>query len=136
MTKKLVLLADQADMAATPDSMQGSDSSEEATPVRQQQQVVNADIKTYAAFYESKVFVTSAKTGIGVKQLFTAIAEDLASGAAEAQTPRLKHQHSVQPASPHYLQSRPGTGPSSPLASNHSSTYSRTKRKYLPSCCR
>lgn len=127
--------ADQADMAATPDSMQGSESSEETTAVKHQQEVSSADIQTYAAFYQSRVFVTSAKTGVGVKQLFSAIAEDLAVGATEQQAPRLKHQHTVRPVSPNYLQRRSGPGSASPSASHHNSTYSRTKRKYLPSCC-
>lgn len=122
-------------MAATPDSIPESEGSDEAAPTRHQQEVLDSDIKIHAAFYHSKVYVTSAKTGIGVKQLFASIAEDLALGAGDIHVPQARQQHVVRPVSPHYLQSRPGTNPASPLGSSHNSTYSRTKRKYLPSCC-
>ena len=127
--------ADQSDLAATPDS-KGTLSSEEAVSVCNQE-VSDRDIAAYAESHRAQVFATSAKTGAGVRKLFLAIAEDLATKTPqEAQAPHAhSHRHTVRPVAPTFMNSRPGTNPTSPLDNNHNSTYSRTHRKHFQSCC-
>lgn len=126
--------ADQSGLATTPDS-KGSLTSDEVPPSCSQE-VSDDDISAYATSQHAAVFATSAKTGAGVRRLFVAIAEDLATTVQE---PRVQHththRHTVRPALPTFMNSRPGTNPSSPLDSNHNSTYTRTHRNYFQSCC-
>lgn len=126
--------ADQSELATTPDS-RDSLASDEVVPTCDQE-VSDDDISSYAKSQHAAVFATSAKTGAGVRRLFVAIAEDLANTVQEAHVQHThSHRHTVRPALPTFMNSRPGTNPSSPLDSNHNATYTRTKRKYFQSCC-
>ena len=125
--------ADQSDLAATPDSGRGSFISDEAVVVCQQE-VPDKDISDYARSHQAQVFATSAKTGTGVRRLFSAIAEDLAKNRTQ-DTHTQVHRHAAQPATPISMNSRLGTNPSSPLESSNRSTYTRTHRKYFQNCC-
>ena len=126
--------ADQSELATTPDS-RDSLASDEVVPTCNQE-VSDDDIFAYAKSQHAEVFATSAKTGAGVRRLFVAIAEDLANTVQEAQCQHTHtHRHTVRPALPTFMNTRPGTNPSSPLDSNHNATYTRTKRKYFPSSC-
>lgn len=126
--------ADQTELATTPDS-HASLASEEVAPVCNQD-VSDEDISAYAKSQHAEVFATSAKTGAGVRRLFAAIAEDLATTVQEAHVQHAHtHRHTVRPALPTFMNSRPGTSPSSPLDGSHNSTYTRTQRKYFQYCC-
>lgn len=133
-TTDLRCAADQTELARTPDS-HASLASEEVAPACNQD-VSDEDISAYAKSQHAEVFATSAKTGAGVRRLFAAIAEDLATTVQEAHVQHAHtHRHNVRPALPTFMNSRPGTSPSNPLDSNHNSTYTRTHRKYFQNCC-
>ena len=126
--------ADQSELATTPDS-RDSLASDEVVPTCNQE-VSDDNISSYAKSQHAEVFATSAKTGAGVRRLFVAIAEDLANTVQEAHVQHAHtHRHTVRPALPTFMNSRPGANPSSPLDSSHNATYTRTKRKYFQSCC-
>ncbi|DBA94866.1 TPA: Ras-related protein Rab-24 [Trebouxia sp. C0004] len=126
--------SDQSNLAATPDSGKDSFSSEEGTAVCQQE-VSDEDISAYAKLHQAQVFATSAKTGIGVRRMFSSIAQDLAAGTMQEPHVQHTHRHAARPVTPTFMSSRPGTNPSSPLENSHNSTYSRTRKKYFQNCC-
>lgn len=130
-----VYIADQSELAATPDSGKDSFSSEEASVLCQQQEVSDEDISAYATTHHAQIFATSAKTGTGVRRLFSAIAEDMATSTTQDTQVQHTHRHAVRPVTPTFLNSRPGTNPSSPLENSHNSTYTRTHRKHFQDCC-
>ena len=127
--------AEPSDLAATPDSGKGSLSSEEAISLSQQE-VSDEDIALYAREHQAQVFATSAKTGVGVRRLFTSIAEDMAATAMpEDQIQHTHRSHTARPRTPTFMNSRAGTNPSSTLGSAHNATLSRTHRKHWSNCC-
>ncbi len=126
--------ADQSNLAATPDSGKGSFSSEEGIAICQQE-VSDEDISAYAKLHQAQVFATSAKTGIGVRRMFSSIAQDLAAGTMQESQVQHTHRHAARPVTPTFMSSRPGTNPSSPLENSHNSTFSRTRKKYFQNCC-
>ena len=126
--------ADQSNLAATPDSGKDSFSSEEGIAICQQE-VSDEDISAYAKLHQAQVFSTSAKTGIGVRRMFSSIAQDLAAGTMQESHVQHTHRHAARPVTPTFMSSRPGTNPSSPLENSHNSTYSRTRKKYCQNCC-
>jgi len=130
----LICDADQSNLAATPDSGKGSFSSEEGIAICQQE-VSDEDISAYAKLHQAQVFATSAKTGIGVRRMFSSIAQDLAAGTMQESQVQHTHRHAARPVTPTFMSSRPGTNPSSPLENSHNSTYSRTRKKYFQNCC-
>ena len=91
MLYSVILTADQSDLAATPDAGRGSFISDEAVVVCQQE-VPDKDISDYAKSHQAQVFATSAKTGTGVRRLFSAIAEDLATNTTQ-DTHTQVHRH-------------------------------------------
>jgi hypothetical protein len=121
-------------LAATPDSGKDSFSSEEGIAICQQE-VSDEDISAYAKLHQAQVFATSAKTGIGVRRMFSSIAQDLAAGTMQEPQGQHTHRHAARPVTPTFMSSRPGTNPSSPLENSHNSTYSRTRKKYFQNCC-
>lgn len=127
-------VADQSELAATPDSGKGSFSSEEGATICQQE-VSDDDISAYATSHQAQVFTTSAKTGIGVRRMFTTIAEDMAASTVQETQTQHIHRHVARPVTPTFMSSRPNTNPTSPLENPHKSTFTRTRKKYFQNCC-
>ena len=126
--------ADQSNLAATPDSGKDSFSSEEGIAICQQE-VSDEDISAYAKLHQAQVFATSAKTGIGVRRMFSSIAQDLAAGTMQESHLQHTHRHAARPVTPTFMSSRPNTNPSSPLENSHNLTYSRTRKNHCQNCC-